>query len=172
MAMIDGTVSMPPSNAYRRLHPIVFISGSTSIDKLPASAIKKIDTIIRKNFTILVGDANGVDLQVQKYLSTKKYDNVVVYCAGPTIKNNVGKWKVKKITGDNNKNEKDLCILKDSAMTNDTDYGLMIWDGLSIETLNNIKEMKNRNKRFYVVLDGTALDENNIDIIINMQINR
>ena len=54
----------------------VFISGSINISKLPRSAIAKLDSIIEKGFSVLVGDAKGVDLQVQKYLLKKKYNKV------------------------------------------------------------------------------------------------
>jgi ribosomal protein S13 len=147
----------------------VFISGSINISKLPNSAIKKIENIISKNFTVLVGDAKGVDLQVQKYLSMKKYNNVIVYFAGKKVRGNVGKWETKEVSNDDGKKGRELYTLKDIAMAKDADYGLMIWDGLSHGTLNNIKEMKNRNKRFYVVLDEMIIDEKNIDAIINTQ---
>ena len=50
----------------------VFISGSISITKLPLSVLKKIDSIMSKNFTILIGDAKGVELNIHKYLFKKK----------------------------------------------------------------------------------------------------
>jgi hypothetical protein len=147
----------------------VFVSGSISISKLPISAIKKIDNIINRNFTVLIGDAKGIDLQVQKYLFKKMYDNVIVYFAGSEIRNNVGNWKTKEINNNSNKKGRELYTLKDIEMAKDADYGLMIWDGLSPGTLNNIKEMKSRNKRFYVILEGMIIDEKDVDIIINMR---
>jgi hypothetical protein len=69
----------------------VLVSGSMSIDKLPDSDIKIIDSIIDRNLTILTGDEKGADWQVQKYLSKKKYDNVIVYFTGAEIRNNAGK---------------------------------------------------------------------------------
>ena len=146
----------------------IFISGSISIGKLPSPAVKKIDSIISKNFTILIGDAKGVDLQVQKYLFSKNYNNVIVYFVGLKIRNNIGNWRTKEIFGDNNKRGRELYTLKDIAMAEDADYGLMIWDGLSQGTLSNIKEMKNRNKPFFVVLKEMITDEKNIDSLINM----
>jgi hypothetical protein len=142
----------------------VFISGSISINQLPDPAIKKIDSIISKNFTILIGDAKGVDLQVQKYLSGRNYNNVIIYSAGTEVRNNVGNWEIKKISS--NKKGRELYTLKDIAMAEDADYGLMIWDGQSPGTLNNIKEMKNRSKRFFVFLNGMMIDEKNIDTLI------
>jgi hypothetical protein len=171
MAMIENTVTVPPSKPHRKTQPVVFISGAMNIDKLPVSALKEIDSIISMNSTILIGDSRGVDAQVQKYLAEKKYDNVIVYFVGPAIRNNRGNWKTKQITGDT-ANGRDLYILKDSAMAHEADYGLMIWDGLSIKTLNNIKELKNSNKGFHVVLDGAIFDEETVDIVINRHINR
>jgi hypothetical protein len=52
-------------------------------------------------------------------------------------------------------------------MAHDADYGLMLWDGLSIGTLNSMRAMKNRKKGFCVVVDGTLYDEENSDIAIN-----
>jgi hypothetical protein len=124
------------------------------------------------NLIILVGDAKGADLEVQKYLSKKRYDRVIVYFTGTESKNNVGGWETKKITGGANAKGRDLYALKESAMADDADYGLMLWDGVSIETLNAIKEMKNRNKGFSVVLDRTLIDEATSDIIINTLMNR
>jgi hypothetical protein len=171
MAMSNSVMPAPPSTICRRLHPVVFISGSMSVVKLPSSAVHKIDAIMSRNCAIVIGDSRGVDSAVQTYLADKKYDNVTVYFAGTEARNNVGNWDTKGITGDNKKG-KDMYILKDIAMARDSDCGLMIWDGLSIKTLNNIKEMKTRNKRFEVVLDDTIFDEDTIDIAINTQLNR
>ena len=164
----------PTSDLYRRRagKMNVFISGSRSINKLPDSAIKRIDSIIDRNCTILTGDARGVDAQVQKYLSKKKYDNVTVYFTGREIRNNAGRWKAKEIANSTGKKRKELCAQKDAAMADDADCGLMIWDGLSIGTLNVIKEMKNRNKGFCLVVDGTLYDEENSDMAINRLTNR
>jgi hypothetical protein len=34
--------------------------------------------------------------------------------------------------------------------------------------MNNIKEMKSRNKQFYVILEEMIIDEKDVDIIINI----
>ncbi len=151
----------------------IFISGSISISHLSQSAIQKIDSIIDKNFTILIGDAKGIDLHVQKYLLKKKYNNVIVYFVGEKVRNNVGNWKVNEIMNENSiKKGRELYTLKDIAMAKDSDYGLMIWDGKSLGTLNNIKVMKSANKRFYVILDGVIINDSNIDSLINIQNNQ
>lgn len=147
----------------------VFISGSIGIKKLPTSAVKKIDNIISKDITILIGDAKGVDLSIQKYLFKKNYQNVFIYYAGKAIRNNVGQWETKNIQALHNEKGRDLYTLKDEQMANDTDYGLMIWDGESKGTLNNILLMKNLNKQFLVVIDGMIINNKQIDSILNLK---
>jgi len=46
----------------------VFIAGSRQLSRLNADVKRRIDTMIDKGFTILVGDANGADKAVQRYL--------------------------------------------------------------------------------------------------------
>jgi hypothetical protein len=49
----------------------VFIAGSRRLSRLNADVKRRIDTTIEKDFTILVGDANGADKAVQRYLAEK-----------------------------------------------------------------------------------------------------
>jgi hypothetical protein len=142
----------------------IFISGSISINILPSLAIEKIDSIIEKNYKILIGDAKGVDSLVQKYLLKKKYNNVVVYFIGENIRNNAGNWEPKQITAKTNtKKGRKLYTLKDKEMAKDSDYGLMIWDGKSKGTYNNIIEMKNQTKRFFVIFNGEIISDIEFD---------
>jgi len=145
----------------------VFISGSMSIDKLPKEAIVKLDNIIEKGINVLIGDANGVDLQVQKYLKEKNYSNVIVYYNGKEIRNNVGSWKTKFIETKFTMRHL-FYVEKDRAMVKDTDYGLMIWDGKSKGTLNNIKNMFAAKKKFCVILDGNIITDKEIDAILSV----
>jgi len=145
----------------------VFISGSIKIQKLPLAAIQKIESIILKGYTILIGDAYGADYLVQKYLFDNKYYNVIIYFAGEKIRNNIGNWEKKAVENTMNKKGRDLYTIKDIEMAKDADCGLMIWDGKSKGTLNNIIEMKKANKRFYVVLNGNIIEDKNIDEILD-----
>lgn len=45
----------------------VFIAGSRQLSRLNAEVKRRIDTMIEKGFTVLVGDANGADKAVQRY---------------------------------------------------------------------------------------------------------
>jgi len=147
----------------------VFISGSISIKKIPKYALQKIENIIKKNYFIFVGDAKGVDSLVQKYLQKKNYNNVIVYYAGDKIRNNYGDWKTKHVGNNSPKKGRELYTLKDIEMANDADYGLMIWDGKSEGTLNNISMMKSKNKRFFVVIEEMIVDEKHVDSILKIR---
>jgi hypothetical protein len=147
----------------------VFISGSISIKKLPMIAAEKIDNIIMKNYMILIGDAKGVDSIVQKYLQNRNYSNVIVYYAGEEIRNNYGKWNTTQIKSKKNEKGRKLYTLKDMEMANDSDYGLMIWDGMSDGTLNNISMMKTQNKRFFVIIKDIIVDEKHIESLLEIR---
>ena len=142
----------------------VFDSGNTLrayVDALKENGYNNISVFTLT--TILVGDAKGVDLSIQKYLFKKNYQNVFVYYAGKTIRNNVGQWQTKNIYALHNEKGRNLYTLKDEQMANDTDYGLMIWDGESKGI------MKNLNKQFFVVIDGMVVNNKQIDSILNIK---
>ncbi|MCI0390539.1 MAG: hypothetical protein MOB07_17480 [Acidobacteria bacterium] len=128
----------------------VFIGGSRKITKLPLSVAARIDNIIERNFTVIVGDAYGVDRCVQQYLAEKQYQNVEVFHTGDVCRNNVGKWKTKAVSADAHEKGFDFYTLKDLQMAREADYGLMIWDAKSKGTLNNIVNLLARSKKVLV----------------------
>ena len=133
----------------------VFISGSISIKILPKVAKEKLDSIIEKNLTVLVGDANGVDKLIQEYLRNKSYQNVYVYYAGSSIRNNLANWHVVNVPS--NLTGRALYTQKDKKMALDADYGMMIWDGKSQGTKANIDEMSKYGKHFYVIQNDNSV---------------
>ena len=60
----------------------VFIGGSRYVSRLSADVRRRLDNIVEKRLPVLVGDANGADKAVQRYLQSKHYDLVAVFCAG------------------------------------------------------------------------------------------
>lgn len=42
----------------------VFISGSISIKQIPEKAKESLSKIIQRNFTVLIGDADGIDILI------------------------------------------------------------------------------------------------------------
>lgn len=137
----------------------VFVSGSISIKKLPQIAVEKLDSIIAHNFTVLVGDANGVDRLIQEYLKQKSYPNVCVYYAGNKIRNN---WQMVNIVS--NLTGRALYTQKDKKMAQDSDYGMMIWDGKSKGTRANIDEMCKYGKHFYVIQNEGIFTDKSMEL--------
>ncbi|SHL80527.1 hypothetical protein [Fibrobacter sp. UWH4] len=132
----------------------VFISGSKSISKLPKEVKSLFDSYIVTGAEILVGDCYGVDAAVQMYLDSKGYSNVIVYCSGETPRNIfVTGAKVcsyaeaaKGLTGSA------FQYVKDIQMAQDCDTALMIWDGKSKGTAENIRRIKEMNKPYQEII--------------------
>jgi hypothetical protein len=93
----------------------VFIGGSQSIRKLPASVAARVNNIVEGGFTVIIGDAGGIDTCVQKYLVEKGYANVVVYCTG-VCRNNAGSWKSIVVSANAAERGFDFYALKDREM--------------------------------------------------------
>jgi hypothetical protein len=125
----------------------IFIFGSISIKTLDSQAISLLDSIMANGQAVLTGDAFGVDKLVQQYLFEHNYQSVIVYYAGDTIRNNVGNWQTRQINNGNNLKGRKLYQLKDTAMAQDADCGLMIWDGKSRGTKFNIEKMSKLGKK-------------------------
>lgn len=49
-----------------------------------------------KGFTIVIGDANGADRAVQRYLAEMSYRNVIVHCMAENCRNNVANWRTRE----------------------------------------------------------------------------
>ena len=128
----------------------IFIAGSRALPRLNPDVKRRIDSIIEKGFTILVGDANGADKAVQRYLAEKQFQNVIVHCMAGKCRNNVAGWPTKEIPDHSGARGFSYYSIKDLAMAGDAEYGLMIWDGESKGTLNNVINMLHQNKMVVV----------------------
>lgn len=131
-----------------RSHPRrVFISGTSKIKlkdsgfyrkSLPKPISDKLDDYISKKYHILIGDAPGIDTEVQKYLAKKKHRNVTVYTIEQEPRFFATKdlgWGVKVINGTEQ-------TAKDKAMCKDAHAGfaITIENGAS-KTRKNIERM-------------------------------
>lgn len=130
----------------------VFISGSIAIKTLPQEVKSSIDNIIAQNFRILVGDAKGVDLLVQQYCQSKSYFNVCVYFIINPQENPreiaSQHFTQKMITPPENiKKTRERQMRKDSVMTDDCHFSLIIWDGKSKGSYANIQRTLEQNKK-------------------------
>ena len=137
----------------------VFVSGSSKTQDistghkqpLPRSAKRYLDGIMRDHGTILVGDAPGIDRQVQNYV--KNYKNVEIYTPGETRYVANKKWKVIKVDAPEYEPYcEEWLAKKDVVMTNEATEGLAIpLAGGSSATRNNIDRLIQQNKKVKVI---------------------
>lgn len=116
----------------------IFIAGPRAVSKLNTKVTDKLKSIADNNYTVLVGDANGIDKTVQKFYNDRGYEKVIVYVSGERVRNNIGNWETKNIEVNDNVKGFDFYTVKDKEMAKQSDYGLMIWNGKSRGTFNNI----------------------------------
>lgn len=128
----------------------VFVAGSRKVGRLNDQIRERLHNLVAQNYRIIIGDANGADKAVQRFLHDHAYRDVVVYCSGKTCRNNVGGWTSFNVHVAPNCTGRDFYTQKDKKMAEDADYGFMIWDGKSPGTLNNILELLKRNKKSLV----------------------
>jgi hypothetical protein len=116
----------------------VFIGGSRNVSRLSPQAQERLTNVVQVGAQVIVGDANGADKAVQKFLSEHAYRCVTVFCSGAECRNNVGHWEARHIDARKNAKGFDFYAAKDRVMACEADYGLMIWDGKSAGTILNI----------------------------------
>jgi hypothetical protein len=125
----------------------VFLGGSRHVSRLNDDVRGRIDTIIKKGFPIVVGDANGADKALQAYLKSRKYRNVQVYCSGGRCRNNLGGWVVQAVQTQLSDPSFDFYSVKDRAMADVANVGFMVWDGKSVGTLCNVLRLLKQKKK-------------------------
>lgn len=116
----------------------VVFGGSRKIGKLNKAIREHADNIMAKRYLVLIGDANGADRAMQEYLAQKNYPHVIVFCAGNTCRNNIGKWETRLVPSDRACKDFQHYVIRDKQMIKEADYGFMVWDGKSKGTLNQI----------------------------------
>jgi len=128
----------------------IFIAGPRAISSLNKKIEDRLYGICEKGYSVLVGDANGVDKAIQKYFSFLNYANVTVYASNGKVRNNLGNWQIETVPVPSNVRGFDFYAMKDKAMATNADYGFMLWNGESKGTLNNIINLLNDNKKALV----------------------
>lgn len=169
----------------------VFVSGSSKTQnpdsiyfrkKLPKQVTDQLDEHMNNKKRIIVGDAPGIDRQVQNYLKSKNYNNVELYGPGQQIRYAANKnWKQNLIDApEYEPGSKEWLAKKDVAMTNAATEGLAIVlkDGANA-TRRNVSRLMSQNKKVkvYELNDqGEALDrfmsDREIRRIMKMKINK
>ena len=128
----------------------IFIAGPRLINELDTKVTDRLDNIFKKNYTVIVGDANGVDNSVQRYFYDKNYKQVFVFASNGKARNNIGNWEIINVAVDDNVKGFDFYSAKDLEMAKEADYGFMIWNGESKGTFNNILNLLNLGKELII----------------------
>lgn len=147
----------------------VFIAGSIAIKKLHPLFKERLANVVKSNFDVVLGDADGADSSIQRALFELNADKVTVYCAGMKPRNNLGNWTVQNIISDATPGTREFFTAKDLKMAGAADFGLMVWDTKSTGTLSNVLELLrlgrksvvfiNKNKEFINVCAAKDLDQ-------------
>lgn len=148
----------------------VFISGSSKTQfsdnpyyrkELPQSIQEQILKYMKQGKTILVGDAPGIDRQVQDFLNKNSYKDVEVYSPGTEVRYTANpEWKTNLVdVPGTEKGSGEWLRGKDEAMTERADEGLaIVIDNGAAATRNNVTRLESQNKKcnvFQLNSDGT-----------------
>ncbi len=131
----------------------VFIAGSITIKHLDFPVRERIMNIMHMGHDVIVGDADGVDAAIQRFLLDAGYGRVTVFCTGESPRNNIGNWQVHPVTTYHLPGSRAFFTAKDLALAQAADTGFMIWDTKSTGTLSNVIELLNRKKYSWVFVN-------------------
>ena len=140
----------------------VFIGGSRRTSRLNTHIRERLDGIMERGGSIIVGDANGADKALQEYLHGKHYRNVEIFCTEGVCRNNIGNWPKRDIPANTSKRDAQFYSVKDRAMAQEATTGIMMWDGQSVGTLLNIFRLLMLDKKavLYAVKEKRFLEFN------------
>ena len=157
----DRTLTEEGKKRYRKVDT-VFVSGSSKTQdkdseyyrkRLPKEIRDELDSGIKKGDKFVVGDAPGIDRQVQDYLNKKKYTNVEIYGPGKEVRYTANKkWKTNPIDDpDHEVMSREWLAKKDELMTNVATKGLaIILDVGASATRRNVQRLMDQNKKVRV----------------------
>lgn len=124
----------------------VFLSGSRRLSRIPVEVRVRLDEMMRRELTILVGDANGADKAIQTYFARHEYARVLVFCTSGDCRNNVGPWPTRVVEAPHRARDFAFYTAKDAAMAEEADVGMALWDGESFGTIVNVARLVARGK--------------------------
>lgn len=149
----DGSLTEAGKQRYSH-NSSVFISGSSKTQddttpyyrkSLPKDVQRELDKIISDNKRVLIGDAPGIDRQVQDYLNAKHYDNVEVYGPGHDSVRYAAnaKWHTNLIDApEYEPGSPEWLAAKDFAMSKAATEGLaVVLDSGAKATRNNVRRL-------------------------------
>lgn len=128
----------------------VFLSGSRKLSRINDAIRQRLSNMIEKDLEIMVGDANGADKAMQSYLAERGYENVTVFFVGSVCRNNVGEWPTQNVEVDPKLSGRHFYSQKDKKMAEIADFGLVLWDGKSVGSIENVFEIIKNGKKAVV----------------------
>lgn len=137
---------------HRRTSPPVFISGSLSIRQLPVCVMTRLGVLIDQERPILIGDAPGVDVSVQRFLADHGVRRVTIFCGGRNPRHNVGAWPIRQIWTDGARGTRAFHSAKDREMSRLAGAGFVVWDGASRGSQANIRRLCERGRYVLIYL--------------------
>jgi len=120
------------------------------LTRLSAMVCRRLDTLVRKNLAVIVGDANGADRAVQAYLKQLGHSRVEVFCTNGLCRNNLGNWPIRAVAAQRGADGFRYYAAKDEEMTKECSIGFMIWEGKSRGTFANIQRLVDAGKKVVV----------------------
>ena len=120
---------------------MIFLSGSRKISRLNSAVRERLDNIMQRGLSVMIGDANGADKAFQRALADASYEPVTIFAAGDRCRNNMGAWEIRFINTGVGLKGRDFFAQKDKAMAKDADYGFILWDGESAGSIGNALEL-------------------------------
>ena len=146
----------------RRRKRSVFVSGSSKTEtkdspyyrkQLPKDIRDTLDNYMNEKVKFVVGDAPGIDRQVQRYLNKKGYKDVDIYGPGKQVRYIANKkWKAHPINAPEfEEGSKEWLAKKDIAMERAATEGLaVILDEGAKATRKNVDRLIEHNKNVKV----------------------
>ena len=143
---------------YNKSDRVAFVSGSSKTQskdsgyyrkQLPKEIKGQLDNYMSNGVKVVVGDAPGIDRQVQNYLKKKGYDNVEVYGPGTQVRYSANKkWKTNPIDAPEYEvGSKEWLAKKDIEMERVSTEGLaVVLDEGAKATRKNVERLIANNK--------------------------
>ncbi|MBL8029403.1 MAG: hypothetical protein JNL74_23470 [Fibrobacteres bacterium] len=116
----------------------IFLGGSQKVASLPTDILRLLEKHISEGDIFILGDADGADKKFQEFLFTAGCHKVTVYCTNGEARYNKGMWPLQNVSLDRNKKDFKYYTEKDRIMAINADSGIMVWDGESKGTINNV----------------------------------
>lgn len=161
----DGSLTQEGYEHYRHKGSgdTVFVSGSSKTQfkdsgyyrpSLPGKVKRQLKSEMKKGSHIIVGDAPGIDRQVQDYLKRKRYSNVEVFGPGSKQVRYLAnkKWKTTLVDNpDAEEMSSEWLAAKDFVMSGIADRGIAVTlDNGAKATRKNVQRLIDANKDVYV----------------------